>query len=877
METGAAVAGFRLVELLGRGAMGEVYRARSSEYEGDVALKLLDGALASDERFRQRFLRESEIAGSLVHPNVVRTLEAGEAEGRLFLAMELVGGRDLREILRSDGGFEPGRAVGLVEQAAGALDAAHAAGLVHRDVKPGNILVDGERAFVCDFGLARHVTSVSSLTGDRGFVGTIDYVPPEQIEGLPVDARADVYSLGCVLYECLTGLRPFERDSELATVFAHLNEPPPRPSEVRSELPAAFDEVVATALAKSPGERYGSCGELAAAARAALAGRVVRRRRSRRRLLVVGVAAAAVVGAIAAGAVLATTGGGSPKLPVTITPHSIRGARLGDSNVLLAKLWGGGQKLTMDTPGNYSVLTQRSRNVSAYFIGTTDKAVEITTWNKNDRTAEGIGPCSTLTDLRRAYGKRLKANPHSIAPDGSVSGWLVGKHMAFAMTGPRGHPDTVKTVALFDNDTASENFIGSNDGPCSAAAVNTPVRRPAPSALPKRTSLANHLVSNAFRPRVTLKSPPSWRVTADTPATFAARGPRQVEVGFEFDPRAVTSAGQAIPTVWMTATSLSNWLQKAHGDVVATNAQRFVEQFAYNAIEIDLRSGARRPLLTFANGAKPLVPPKPGVVERLYLVPTRIDTTQHTLAIVVTAPSRAAFAGQANDVDQMLRHFEIAAAPAGILSALSSQCTAVWRGTCIGELAPGTYTTKTFPPRLTYTVPLGWTNTGDSEGVFGLIPPNGDFNAVDIGKSDFINAVWPVANPLGCPDGHGNAKTVDALVKWLHGQPGIAPFTARAVQVGGLAGFVADLRMPPGYSKTCSWAHGAPEQAIIAGAADSDNNFNHSLDPPPMVMRLYLLRYKGGVLAIEIDDVTGDPVKLAEYTKVVKTFRFSRR
>src|SRR5581483_4480960 len=216
METGAAVAGFRLVELLGRGAMGEVYRARSSEYEGDVALKLLDGALASDERFRQRFLRESEIAGSLVHPNVVRTLEAGEAEGRLFLAMELVGGRDLREILRSDGGFEPGRAVGLVEQAAGALDAAHAAGLVHRDVKPGNILVDGERAFVCDFGLARHVTSVSSLTGDRGFVGTIDYVPPEQIEGLPVDGRADVYSLGCVLYECLTGLRPFERDSELA-------------------------------------------------------------------------------------------------------------------------------------------------------------------------------------------------------------------------------------------------------------------------------------------------------------------------------------------------------------------------------------------------------------------------------------------------------------------------------------------------------------------------------------------------------------------------------------------------------------------------------------------------------------------------------------
>src|SRR5215471_15108487 len=231
------VAGFRVEELIGRGAMAEVYRATDEATGEIVALKLLDG---SDERFRQRFLRESEIAARLDHPNVVRTRGSGEDNGTLYLAMQLVEGSDLRRILREEGRLEPERAVGLVEQVASALDAAHREGLVHRDVKPGNILVSGDHAYVCDFGLARHVASVSSLTGDRGFVGTVDYVPPEQIEGTPVDSRADVYSLGCVLYECLTGLRPFERDSELSVVFAHLNEAPPCATDVNAGLPAAF-------------------------------------------------------------------------------------------------------------------------------------------------------------------------------------------------------------------------------------------------------------------------------------------------------------------------------------------------------------------------------------------------------------------------------------------------------------------------------------------------------------------------------------------------------------------------------------------------------------------------------------------------------------
>jgi ABC-type transport system substrate-binding protein/predicted Ser/Thr protein kinase len=306
VRAGSVIAGFRVESLLGRGAVGTVYLAEQTGTGHRVALKLLAPELARDERFRRRFLRETELAATLSHPHVVRTAGSGEEGGDLYLAMDYVDGADLRELLRREGRLEPERAVSLVEQVAAALDAAHTAGLVHRDVKPGNILVapdaDRDHAYVCDFGLARHVSSVSSLTGERGFVGTIDYVPPEQIEGGTIDGRADVYSLGCVLYECLAGARPFDRESELSVVFAHLNEPPPRLSDVRPDLPEAFDAVFATALAKSPDERYSTCGELAAAAKAALRGKTfVRRRVRRRRLLLGGVAMLAVGGATVAG------------------------------------------------------------------------------------------------------------------------------------------------------------------------------------------------------------------------------------------------------------------------------------------------------------------------------------------------------------------------------------------------------------------------------------------------------------------------------------------------------------------------------------------------------------------------------------------------
>ena len=282
--------------------MGTVYLAEETATGQRVALKLLAPELARDERFRRRFLRETELAASLSHPHVVPTLASGEDDGTLYLAMAYVEGSDLHELLRREGRLEPERAIALVEQIASALDAAHAQGLVHRDVKPGNILVSGDHADICDFGLARHVSSVSSLTGERGFVGTIDYVPPEQIEGGRIDGRADVYSLGCVLYECLTGARPFDRESELSVVFAHLNEPPPRLSDLRPELPETFDEVFTTALAKSPEDRFSRCDELAAAARAALQGKTfVRRRVRRRRLLLAGSALFAAAGAVIAG------------------------------------------------------------------------------------------------------------------------------------------------------------------------------------------------------------------------------------------------------------------------------------------------------------------------------------------------------------------------------------------------------------------------------------------------------------------------------------------------------------------------------------------------------------------------------------------------
>ncbi len=268
-RVGTELAGYRIEALLGLGGMSVVYLAEDLRLKRKVALKLLAAGLAEDQSFRNRFLRESQLAASIDHPNIVPIYEAGTTEGVLFIAMRYVEGRDLKERVRH-GRLEPGDAIGILAQVASALDAAHARGLVHRDVKPSNVLLDfgarpdgSDHVYLADFGITKRVSD----EGDDGhLLGTIDYVAPEQIAGDAVDGRADIYSLGCVLYECLVGQPPFRRDSELALVFAHLEEEPPAPSAARPELTPALDAVICRALAKEPENRYPSGREFARAA-----------------------------------------------------------------------------------------------------------------------------------------------------------------------------------------------------------------------------------------------------------------------------------------------------------------------------------------------------------------------------------------------------------------------------------------------------------------------------------------------------------------------------------------------------------------------------------------------------------------------------------
>jgi Protein kinase domain/PQQ-like domain len=262
---------YRIEAVVGQGGMGIVYRAYDVRLKRTVALKLMAPALALDEGFQDRFSRESELAMALEHPNVVPIYDAGEVDGRLYLAMRYVEGTDLRRQLREEGTLAPGEAVAIVKQVAHALDAAHAKGLVHRDVKPSNVLLDaGSHVYLADFGLTRRFAEEGFTFGDGRSLGTPAYLAPEQIEGGPVDGRADVYSLGCMLYECLTGTAPFSRGSRLAMVWAHLEEEPPSASEHNTGLPEAIDDVIRKALAKDPQDRYQTCAELVAGAEEAL-------------------------------------------------------------------------------------------------------------------------------------------------------------------------------------------------------------------------------------------------------------------------------------------------------------------------------------------------------------------------------------------------------------------------------------------------------------------------------------------------------------------------------------------------------------------------------------------------------------------------------
>ena len=316
---GSIFAGYRIERLLGRGGMSVVYLAEDTRLERPVALKLIAPELAEDEQFRDRFLWESRLAASLDHPNVIPIYEAGEADGQLFIAMRYVDGTDLRKLLDEENKLSPRLSLALLEQVASALDEAHKSGLIHRDVKPGNILIGShEHVYLSDFGITKRAEAGESLTESGQLLGTIDYVAPEQVQGAEIDGRADQYALASVLYEALTGRVPYSSKSasKLAVLFSHMKDPPPRLSDARPELPAAADATLAQAMAKDPGDRFSTCREatttlqhdLGLTGAMAVAATPVKRRR--RRILVVGAIVALLAAAGVAAALALTIGGG---------------------------------------------------------------------------------------------------------------------------------------------------------------------------------------------------------------------------------------------------------------------------------------------------------------------------------------------------------------------------------------------------------------------------------------------------------------------------------------------------------------------------------------------------------------------------------------
>ncbi|MFF5138679.1 serine/threonine-protein kinase [Streptomyces sp. NPDC013157] len=270
------IAGYEVQGEIGRGGMAVVYRAKDLRLDRTVALKLLAPEMARNDTFRRRFTHESRVAAAIDHPHIVPIFEAGETDGVLYIAMRYVSGPDLRALLDEEGVLPVDAALRIAAQVASALDAAHEHDLVHRDVKPGNVLVargtdseHPEHVYLTDFGLTKKSLSLTGFTTVGEFVGTLDYVAPEQISGRPVDGRCDLYSFACVVFEMLAGGPPFVRDEDIALLWAHQYDAPPALSEVRAGLPPAFDGVFARALAKVPEDRYGSCLEFVSALRCA--------------------------------------------------------------------------------------------------------------------------------------------------------------------------------------------------------------------------------------------------------------------------------------------------------------------------------------------------------------------------------------------------------------------------------------------------------------------------------------------------------------------------------------------------------------------------------------------------------------------------------
>jgi hypothetical protein len=402
---GTLFAGYRVDSLVGRGGMGVVYRATDLSLQRPVALKLIAPELAEDERFRVRFLRESRLAASLDHPSVVPIYEAGQREGELYLAMRYVEGSDLKTLLQREGKLAPERALPILAQIADALDAAHRRALVHRDVKPANVLLDDEgHGYLTDFGIAKQLGGASTDSGR--IAGTLDYLAPEQIRGDEVDARTDCYALGCVLYECLAGVPPFRRATEAETLWAHMRDDP-----VPIAGHTALGTVLAKALAKDREQRYGSCVDLidAAAGALGLAAPLAGRRLSRVALLL---ALGGVL--LGAAAVLALTGGlgdegserGGPLLDVATNSVGAVDARA-DELVLAAPL--PGRPTDVVAAGETAwVATVDSTAVTGVSAGTRSISRTVPLRGSADAIAAGEGSV-WVADGRRGVVSRIQA------------------------------------------------------------------------------------------------------------------------------------------------------------------------------------------------------------------------------------------------------------------------------------------------------------------------------------------------------------------------------------------------------------------------------------------------------------------------------------
>lgn len=325
---------YRVEGVIARGGMGEILRAYDTRHDRIVALKLLAPHLAADREFRERFKREAHAAGRLNEPHVIPIHGYGEIDGRLYLDMRLVEGEDLGARLTAHGPMHPQDVVHVIEQVAQALDAAHAARVVHRDVKPSNVLLGaGGFAYLVDFGIAASIQDATSRTSGSVTMGTLAYMAPERFGDAPSDHRVDVYSLACVLFQCLTGAKPYGVTSTEALIYAHLNREPPKPSDAMPGVSPEFDRVVATGMAKNAADRYSSAGELAAAARRALrstsplgaaaSGVEPERRKSRWPIALAGIGAVAAVAGVAAAVMTLQpepTGGQATPIPIPTSP-----------------------------------------------------------------------------------------------------------------------------------------------------------------------------------------------------------------------------------------------------------------------------------------------------------------------------------------------------------------------------------------------------------------------------------------------------------------------------------------------------------------------------------------------------------------------------